>query len=132
MSEKFVIETMSGSLYKLEDVSHLFGSDRWCIHRDKKRYAIVWIGQVRTGKGIIAKLQETLEQSNEHIGVFEGKIGDLIEENKCINASIFYTEESHFDSIIKWISHVHDPDQWPRIKPFISHTSTIIHVYMER
>jgi len=129
MSKQFVIETTTGSLYKVEDVFHLLGSDRWILHRKDKRYAIVWIGQFYDRKGAIAAVVEAMEKSNMHIRVLEGTIGELLRKRACINASVFYVDENQFDAIIKWISHIHDPEQWSKIARYISYTSGIVHIY---
>ena len=133
MTKKYVIETESGSLYKIEDVSHLFGSDRWCIFEkgmgSGNRDAILWLGKLMNVGGVLAGVHKAMGESPSKIKVLEHSIEQALRTRSCIGQCVFYTSEQNFEKLIKWITEVHDPRNWKKVEGYVTQTTKIVQIY---
>ena len=137
MTKKYVIETESGSMYKVEDVSHLFGTDRWVIYEkgrgQGKKDSILWLGQFgrRGGAGVMAEIQKAVGGGEIHVRVLEQSIAQAFSTGSCLGCSVFYISEDKFERAFQLLPHVNDPVKWEKIKPYVAYTSAILHLYRE-
>jgi len=139
MPKKYVLKTVSGSLYEVHDKTHVFGSDHWVLNIKGIDHPVLFFGKLSHFEKDPAF--RSAMPNRVFLKALEGEIGQSLKSRSCVDHIIVYVPENHFKAALKHLeelrrlSQIGDrskiADLWDRISREVEYSSEVTEVFEE-